>query len=163
VTNGVTAANNKQSIVDGTKIYIPLFFSLLSAVRCYEAAHPDSESPPQAQQWHCASNLAQVLCLSENRVPLSQFIATHIPVMDQQSGWQASLAALPQQLPLLQSLPDNTAATAALGAVLVLLLIPRLRILIWNTVETVLASLLLVLLVLVVLGLAPGELCSTLP
>uniref|UniRef100_A0A383V7M2 Uncharacterized protein n=1 Tax=Tetradesmus obliquus TaxID=3088 RepID=A0A383V7M2_TETOB len=76
--------------------------------------------------------------------------------MDQQIGWQASLAALQQQLPLLRSTPDNTALTGALGVVLVLLLIPRLRNLIFNTVETILASLLLVLLVLVVLGLAPG-------
>jgi hypothetical protein len=79
--------------------------------------------------------------------------------MGQQSGWQASMAALQQQLPLLQHLPDNSTASALLGAVLVLLLIPRLRILVWNTVETVLASLLLVVLVLVVLGLAPGVHC----
>lgn len=83
--------------------------------------------------------------------------------MDQQIGWQASLAALQQQLPLLRSIPDNTALTGALGVVLMLLLIPRLRNLIFNTVETILASLLLVLLVLVVLGLAPGVHCSTRP
>jgi hypothetical protein len=76
--------------------------------------------------------------------------------MGQQSGWHASLTALQQQLPLLQHLPDHSTATALLGVLLVVLLIPRLRTLVWNTVETVLASLLLVVLVLVVLGLAPG-------
>jgi hypothetical protein len=79
--------------------------------------------------------------------------------MSQQSGWQASVAALQQQLPLLHHLPDNSTASALLGAVLVLMLIPKLRILVWNTIETVLASLLLVVLVLVVLGLAPGVHC----
>jgi hypothetical protein len=76
--------------------------------------------------------------------------------MDQQGGWQASIVALQQQLPLLQDLPDNSIATGALGVLLVLLLLPRVRLLLFNTVETVLVSLLLVVLVLVVLGLAPG-------
>ncbi|KAF6265618.1 hypothetical protein COO60DRAFT_1477470 [Scenedesmus sp. NREL 46B-D3] len=76
--------------------------------------------------------------------------------MGQQSGWQASLAALQQQLPLLQLMPDSSLAAGVLGALLVLLLIPRLRCLVWDTVETILASLLLVVLVLLVLGLAPG-------
>lgn len=56
-------------------------------------------------------------------------------------------------------LPDNAITSAILATALVMLLVPRLRKLVWDTMETILASLLLVLLVLVVLGLPFGK-CS---
>lgn len=64
--------------------------------------------------------------------------------------WQTAVAQL----------PEHAATTAMLATALVVLVIPRLRKLVWDTVETTLASLLLVLLVLMVLGLPFGKCTS---
>lgn len=71
-----------------------------------------------------------------------------------EQGWLSSAGSF---LPLLDRLPQDGLSTAVLALVLVIVLIPKLRTLVWDAVETVLASLLLVVLVAVVLGLPFGE------
>ena len=76
---------------------------------------------------------------------------------DLQEAWQLGTTAV-QQGRLPEQVPQNAALTA--GAVLALvgsvLLVPRLRRLVWNTVDTTLAVLLLAFLVLFVLLLPAG-------
>ena len=76
---------------------------------------------------------------------------------DLQEAWQLGTTAV-QQGRLPEQVPQNAALTA--GAVLALvgsvLLVPRLRRLVWNTVDTTLAVLLLAFLVLFVLLLPPS-------
>lgn len=53
--------------------------------------------------------------------------------------------------------PQDGPTTAMLATMVVILLIPKLRKLVWDIVETILASALLLLLILMVLGLPFGE------